>query len=39
MHYSLNRDNLVSNLQNFAANFCPVGSGLKKESKQIADKD
>ena len=39
MHYSLNRDNLVSNLQDFAANFCPVGSELKKESKQIADKD
>jgi DNA-binding transcriptional ArsR family regulator len=39
MHYSLNRDNLVGNLQDFAANFCPVASGLKKESKQIAVKD
>ncbi|MCL4149949.1 UNVERIFIED_CONTAM: hypothetical protein GTU68_050358 [Idotea baltica] len=38
MHYSLNRDNLVSNLQDFAANFCPVGSGIKKESQQVAEK-
>ena len=36
MHYSLNRDNLVTSLNDFAANFCPVGSGIKKESKRIA---
>ena len=38
MHYSLNRENLVSNLQDFTANFCPVGSGIKKESQLIAEK-
>jgi DNA-binding transcriptional ArsR family regulator len=37
MHYSLNRDNLVASLTDFAANFCPVGSGIKKESKLIAE--
>lgn len=36
MHYSLNRDNLVSSLHDFTANFCPVGSGIKKESKKLA---
>jgi len=36
MHYSLNRDNLVSSLHDFTANFCPVGSVIKKESKLIA---
>ena len=37
MHYSLNRDNLVSSLADFTANFCPVGSGIKKESKLLAE--
>ena len=37
MHYSLNRDNLVASLTDFTANFCPVGSGIKKESKLIAE--
>jgi len=37
MHYSLNRDNLVASLSDFTANFCPVGSGIKKESKLIAE--
>lgn len=37
MHYSLNRDNLVTSLNDFAANFCPVGSGIKKESQRIAE--
>lgn len=37
MHYSLNRDNLVTSLADFTANFCPVGAGIKKESKLIAD--
>ena len=36
VHYSLNRDNLVTSLHDFTANLCPVGSGLKKESKLIA---
>ena len=36
VHYSLNRDNLVTSLHDFTANLCPVGSGLKKESKRIA---
>lgn len=37
-HYSLNRNNLVTSLQDFTANFCPVGSGIKKESRKLADK-
>ena len=37
MHYSLNRDNLVASLSDFTANFCPVGSVIKKESKLIAE--
>ena len=37
VHYSLNRDNLVTSLADFTANFCPVGSGVKKESRLIAD--
>lgn len=37
MHYSLNRNNLVGSLQDFTANFCPVGSGIKKESQQLAE--
>ncbi len=36
-HYSLNRNNLVTSLQDFTANFCPVGSGIKKESRKLAD--
>ena len=36
VHYSLTEDNLVNTLVNFAANFCPQGSPLKKESKRIA---
>ena len=39
MHYSLNRDNLVSNLQDFTANVCPMGSGIKRESQQLAEKN
>ena len=39
MHYSLNRDNLVTSLHDFTANFCPVAAGIKKESKHIADSD
>lgn len=37
MHYSLNRDNLVTSLADFTASFCPVGSVIKKESKAIAE--
>lgn len=37
VHYSLNRDNLVTSLADFTASFCPVGSGIKKESKAIAE--
>ena len=37
VHYSLNRDNLVTSLHDFTANFCPVGSGIKKESTQLAE--
>jgi len=37
MHYSLNRDNLVSSLHDFTANFCPVGSGIKKESQRLSE--
>ena len=36
VHYSITGDNLVNTLVNFAADFCPVGSPLKKESKRIA---
>ena len=36
VHYSVTEDNLVNTLVNFAANFCPQGSPLKKESKRIA---
>ena len=38
MHYRLNRGNLVGSLQDFTANICPVGSGIKKESRELADK-
>jgi len=36
VHYSLSEQNLVNTLVNFAANFCPQGSPLKKESKRIS---
>jgi len=36
VHYSITGDNLVNTLVNFAADFCPVGSPLKKESKRIS---
>jgi ArsR family transcriptional regulator len=36
VHYSVTEDNLVNTLVNFAANFCPQGSPLKKESKRLA---
>lgn len=36
VHYSLVRENLVSNLYDFLADFCPVSRPLKKESKKIA---
>lgn len=36
VHYSITGDNLVNTLVNFAADFCPVGSPLKKESKRVA---
>ena len=35
--YSLNRDSLVNNLYDFIANFCPEGSPLKRESKQLRE--
>ena len=38
VHYSITQDNLVNTLVNFAANFCPQGSPLKKESSRIAKK-
>lgn len=36
VHYSITEDNLINTLVNFAANFCPQGSPLKKESQRIA---
>ncbi len=36
VYYSLVRDNLVNNLYDFIANFCPEGLPLKKESKRLA---
>jgi len=36
IHYSLVRSNLVTNMHDFLANFCPVSSQYKKESKQLA---
>lgn len=36
VHYSVTQDSLVNTLVNFAANFCPQGSPLKKESKRLA---
>lgn len=37
VHYSIVEDNLIATLVNFTANFCPVGSPLKKESKRLAE--
>ena len=37
VHYSIVEDNLIATLTNFTANFCPVGSPLKKESKRLAE--
>lgn len=36
VHYSLVRENLVNNIFDFLADFCPVRSPLKKESKKLA---
>jgi len=38
VHYSLVENNLLNTLVGFAANFCPQGSPLKKESKRLANK-
>lgn len=37
VYYSLSEQNLVNTLVNFAANFCPQGSPLKKESKRLSE--
>ena len=37
VHYSIVDNNLVNTLVNFAANFCPQGSPLKKESKRLSE--
>jgi len=36
VHYSLVRENLVTNLYDFLADFCPVSRTFKKESGMIA---
>lgn len=36
VHYTITEDSLINTLVNFAANFCPQGSPLKKESKRLA---
>lgn len=36
--YTLIRENLVASLFDFATDFCPQGSQLKKESQRIAEK-
>ena len=36
VHYSVTEDNIVTTLVNFAANFCPKGSPLRKESRRLA---
>lgn len=36
IHYSLVRENLVTNMYDFLANFCPVSRPYKKESKAMA---
>lgn len=35
VYYTITKDNLINTLVNFAANFCPQGSPLKKESQKI----
>lgn len=35
VYYRLIRENLVNSLYDFTANFCPVGSQIKKESKSL----
>jgi len=35
VYYTITKDNLINTLVNFAANFCPQGSLLKKESQRI----
>ena len=39
VHYSIVDNNLVNTLVNFAANFCPKGSPLKKESKLLSQEN
>ncbi|MEO0575036.1 MAG: metalloregulator ArsR/SmtB family transcription factor [Pseudomonadota bacterium] len=36
VHYSLNRDNLFTGMNDFLVNFCPEGRPLKLESAEIA---
>lgn len=36
VHYSLVRDNLVTSMYDFLADFCPQSSVLKKESKELS---
>ncbi|MCW7537025.1 metalloregulator ArsR/SmtB family transcription factor [Aquabacterium sp. A7-Y] len=36
VHYSLADDNLMGQLSNYLATFCPVGGPLKKESAALA---
>jgi len=38
VHYSLVRENLVANMYDFLADFCPVARPLKQESQEIAGK-
>ena len=38
IHYSLARENLVTSMYDFLADFCPVSRPLKKESKKLAAK-
>lgn len=36
VHYSLVKDNLITTIHNYLANFCPVTNPLKKESARKA---
>lgn len=36
VHYSLVRENLVTNMYDFLGNFCPISKKYKKESQAIA---
>jgi ArsR family transcriptional regulator, arsenate/arsenite/antimonite-responsive transcriptional repressor len=38
VHYSLVRENLVTCMYNFIADFCSVSGPLKRESKKLAAK-